>query len=64
MSVPRDDDGTLAECPFCRVDLSGQSPPDHLEICGEFERQWRDDDRVSVDESGTHQTQLPFGGGA
>lgn len=64
MTLPRDDDGTLAECPFCRVDLSGRSPPDHLAECGEFERECRDDDCATPDESGTRQTQLPLGGGA
>lgn len=64
MSVERDDDGTLAKCPFCRVSLTGRSPPDHLVDCGEFERQWRDEDRATPDESGTVQSQLPVGGGA
>lgn len=63
-AIPRDDDGTLARCPFCQFDLSGRSPPDHLVDCGEFERKWRDDDRVTVGDSGTRQTQLPLGGGA
>ena len=61
MSVPRDDDGTLAACPFCEISLTGRSPPDHLAECGEFERQWRDDDRATADDGST-QTQLPVNG--
>ena len=62
MSVPRGDDGTLAECPLCEISLAGRSPPDHFAEYGEFERQWRDDDTVAPDGDGSTQTQLPVNG--